>query len=249
MVENMVLPRRFRRNARIRIRPGCGRRPAPGARSSSRTVPGSCTACGHERRDVLPVPRGRQPTAFAPAPLLLGDPVPVRGDVDVPEEPDLTVERPMGQAKLEVHPRFAEDAVPLAHPRLDVRDEVVAQPLVEHVEGRRLVHCEAASFALGRAQQGVHGGIEPVVVVDPAFAIASLEPHRVPVRGVRGHLRPEEVEGHRIVEVEVLLKRLGIDDSEGPADPHPVTREALPRSFAPPASGRTRPRTCGRTPP
>ena len=170
----------------------------------------------HERRDVLPITRGRQPITLAPAPLLLADSVPFRGDVDVPEEPDPTVERPVGQAKLEVHPRFAEDAVPLANSDLDVGDEVVAQPLVEHVEGGCLVHREAVASVLSRAQQGVHGGIEPVIVVNPSFAIAPLEPHGVPVRGVGGQLRPEEVEGHRMVEVEVLLKRLEIDDPEGP---------------------------------
>ena len=196
--------------------------------------PGLVHRLRHQRPDVLPVARGRQPLVLAAPPLRFPDLVASRGDVDVPEEPDPAVERPVGETQIEVHPRLAEDAVPLAHPDLDVGDEVVAQPFVEHVEGGGLLGLETASPVRGRPEHGIGGGFEPVVVVEPAFPVPPLEPHRVPVRGVGGDLRPEEIQGDGVVEVEVLLERHRIDDPEGPRGPRRESRATRPRSAAPP---------------
>src|SRR6266478_4670516 len=131
----------------------------------------------------------------------------------------------MGQPKLLADPVLLDDLVPAVQAALAVGDVVVAQTLVERGQRRRLARRDPIAVEL---VERVGRVLQPMVVALLALFEASLEPHRVEVRGVGRDLRPEEVERHRVVEVDVPLQGREVDAAE----PAEVVRPALAHQLA-----------------
>src|SRR5215467_2385463 len=168
----------------------------------------------HQAPDVRLVRLGRQPLVLARVPLGLAEHAAVGRHLHLGAEPDRPVEAAMRQAQLRVDLVLLDDLVPAVEPALAVGDVVVTQPLVERGQRRRLAGGDPVAVELVDRVSAV---LESMVVALLAFLEASLEPHRVEVRGVGRDLRAEQVERDRIVEVDVPLQSFEVDAAE-PAD-------------------------------
>src|SRR5215470_7085221 len=179
----------------------------------------------HQARDVRLVRLGRQPLVLARVPLGLAEHAAVGRHLHLGEEPDRPVESPVRQAQLHADLVLLDDLVPAVEPALAVGDVIVAQPLVERGQGRRLAGGDPIAIELVDRVRAV---LEPMVVALLALLEAALEPHRVEVCGVGRYFGTEQVERHRVVEVDVPLQGLEVDAAE-PAD---VVGLALAHQFA-----------------
>src|SRR4029453_10879353 len=145
---------------------------------------------------------GGEPVVMARVPLRLAQHAAVRSDLDVGEAADGAMEGGSGQPELDVDAMAADHLVPPGHAALAIRHVVVAQSLVQRDQRRLLAGRHAVPDEI---RHRVGGTLEHVVVVLLHLLEAPLEAHGVEVGRVGGHLRAEEIERHRAVEVDVLL--------------------------------------------
>src|SRR5215510_6696536 len=189
---------------------------------------GEAAALGHrphQALDVRLIRLGGQPRVLVRVPCGFAEHKAVRRHLDLGEQADRAAETPVRQPELEVDLVLLDDLVPPVDPALTIGDVVVAQPLVERGQGRRLAGRDAIA---GELAHRVGGILEPVVVLLLRFLEAPLEAHGVEVGGVGRDLGPEQVERHRVVEVDVPLDRLEVD----PAQPPDVVGLALAHELA-----------------
>src|SRR6266540_60631 len=157
----------------------------------------------HQRPHVGLVDVGGQPGALAPRPLLGGDALAVRCGLDAGERADLTVESDVRQPQPLRQAGALHDLVPPVDTVLTVADVLAAQVGVEAQQGGGLRLADPAVIGDRVDHDGLVG--QPVVVAAPLLRPPSLQARGEVVGDVGGGLRPEQVQGHRVVEVQVLL--------------------------------------------
>src|SRR6516162_6018441 len=165
----------------------------------------------HQALDEVAVILRRQPRVLLLVPPCRVDQLSARRRRDVLELADLPVERHVRQLESEAHADPVDDLVPAIETALAVGGVVVAQA---HVDGgeRGLVH--PLDLAIDELEHRVSRALELVVILDLGLLEAALEAGVEGVRRVGGNLRAEQVEGQRIVQVELLLNGRQIDDAE-----------------------------------
>ena len=124
---------------------------------------------------------------------------------DFSEVSDAAVEGAVGQAQFEVDAAVGDDLVPSVESALAVFDVIVAQSLVDGVEGRMLDVLEA--FAIGFHHR-IGGITQQVIVVQFGLAEAPLEAAGKVVGCVCRELGAEEVDRNREVKIDVALDEI-----------------------------------------
>src|SRR4029453_12235716 len=189
----------------------------------------------HEAPHERLIRGGGQPPLVLRVPLGLADDPPVGRDLDVGEGADGAMEGAMGQLELRVDAVLLDHLVPPSHPAGAVGHVVVAQPLIQGDQRRLRAGHEPVTQ---HVSDGVGLVLQPVIVVLLGLLDASLQPHRVEVGGVGGDLGAEEVQGHRAVEVDVLLDRREVDAPVLPHIVRPVLAHQLARALHDPLHAR-----------
>src|SRR3989338_570556 len=172
---------------------------------------GELPARRHRLHQALAVARARlggQPLVLPGIPLGLAQHATVGRDADLGERTDGPAEPSVRQPELEIDAVLPDDLVPARHAAGTVVDVVVAQTLVQRRERRLLAGAEPVAL---ERRDPVRRVLQLMIVVLLRLLEAALQAHRVEVRGVRRDLRAEEVERHRVVEVEVPLQRGQVD--------------------------------------
>ena len=118
----------------------------------------------------------------------------------------------MRHGETEGDARLFHDPIPAADAGDRILDEVVAQHFVERVEQRDLALDEAIASDL---QHAVGGAMQAMVVIALALLEAALQARAVEHRGVGRLVGTEEVDCHRVVEVEVALDGRQVDYAGG----------------------------------
>jgi hypothetical protein len=156
----------------------------------------------HERGEQRPVIGRRQPPRRLPVPLRAVDDLARRADAAPRERPDLPVEPHMRQHQPLVEAGLLQVAVPLAQPAFAVGHVLVPQVQVQR---RERGHCPRPDRpVLEHRHLGRRRG-QNVVVVPPRLHPPALEPSGEIRGGIRRRLRAEQVEGQRVVLVQVPL--------------------------------------------
>ena len=136
----------------------------------------------------------------------------VGGDVVAAEVTHVAVEPDVGQLDLEVDAGLGHGPIPAVDALLAVLDVVVAQRLVEGGQFRDLLLDDAL---VGHLRHEPGGRLQDVIVVAALLLEAALEAGGEVVGGVGRRLGAEQVERHRVVEVEVLLQEVEVDAAVG----------------------------------
>ena len=157
--------------------------------------------------------RTRQPPVPVRFPFRLADHATVRADEPAGEVADLAMKSLVRQRQPERHAGLRDGAVPPLDARLHFPDVIVAQPFVEGRERRHGLRYDAVAGDLLHVVARLG---EDVIVLHLGLFEPPFQSVGVKARGIRGDVRPEQVERHAVMKVEIALHRGQVDDAEGP---------------------------------